>query len=67
MLTMIVSFSQLWDIDTGACLHVLRGHFSQIYSVAFDGVRIASGGLDTCVRIWDAETGCAFPSPLDTH
>jgi len=25
--------------------------------VAFDGVRIASGGLDTTVRVWDAETG----------
>ena len=25
--------------------------------MAFDGVRIASGGLDTTVRVWDAETG----------
>lgn len=48
---------QVWDVDTGVCIHVLRGHFHQIYSVAFDGVRIASGGLDTTVRVWDAETG----------
>lgn len=33
------------------------GHYHQIYSVAFDGVRIASGGLDTTVRVWDASTG----------
>ena len=48
---------KLWDVDTGQCLHVLRGHMHQIYSVAFDGVRIASGGLDTTVRVWDAVTG----------
>ena len=27
------------------------------YCVAFDGVKIASGGLDSTVRVWDAETG----------
>ncbi|KAJ7626308.1 WD40-repeat-containing domain protein, partial [Mycena polygramma] len=36
-----------WNIDSG---EVLRGHFHQMYSVAFDGVRIASGGLDTTDR-----------------
>ena len=48
---------KVWDIDTGDCIHVLRGHFHQIYSVAFDGTYIASGGLDTTVRVWDANTG----------
>ena len=53
---------QVWDVDTGECLHVLRGHFHQLYSVAYDGVRIASGGLDTTVRVWNAETGWVTPT-----
>ncbi|KAG6827022.1 hypothetical protein H0H92_013525 [Tricholoma furcatifolium] len=27
---------ELWDLDTGECLHVLRGHYQQVYAVAFD-------------------------------
>jgi F-box and WD-40 domain protein CDC4 len=54
---LILRIPKIWDIDTGECLHVLVGHYHQIYSVAFDGIRIASGGLDTTVRVWDASTG----------
>jgi F-box and WD-40 domain protein CDC4 len=52
-----IVLAKLWNVDTGECLHVMRGHFHQIYSVAFDGVHIASGGLDTTVRVWNAKTG----------
>ncbi len=49
---------QIWDVDTGECLQVLRGHYHQIYAVAFDGERVATGSLDSTVRIWSAATGC---------
>lgn len=48
---------QIWNVDTGECLHVLDGHEQEIYSVAFDGVRVVSGGMDTTVRVWDAMSG----------
>jgi F-box and WD-40 domain protein CDC4 len=38
-------------------LRTLTGHQSQIYAIAFDGVNIATGSLDTSVRIWDAKSG----------
>ena len=55
---------QLWDVNTGECLQIFRGHFNQIYAVAFDGKIIASGGLDTTVRVWDALTGYANRKPF---
>lgn len=58
---------QLWDMDTGECLQVFRGHFNQIYAVAFDGKIIASGGLDTTVRVWDALTGYDHVMPFSSH
>ena len=55
---------QIWNVDTGECLHVLSGHEQEIYSVAFDGVRVVSGGMDTTVRVWDAMSGLVHPHKL---
>lgn len=57
LLLLLMICIQLWDVDTGQCLFVYTGHFAQIYAVAFDGQRIATGSLDSTVRIWSARTG----------
>jgi WD40 repeat protein len=51
------STCRVWDLDTGDCLHVLRGHVADIFCVVFDGARIASAGSDTTVRLWNSNTG----------
>ncbi|PLW53850.1 hypothetical protein PCANC_09176 [Puccinia coronata f. sp. avenae] len=48
-----------WDIMTGECTQVMRGHLQKIYSVVLDGPRgrCASGSMDNTVRLWDLKTG----------
>lgn len=49
----------LWDVLTGQCLHVLRGHTRAVNQVSFscNGNMLASSSYDQTVRLWDPCTG----------
>jgi WD40 repeat protein len=50
-----------WDMKTGKCEHILRGHKQSVEAVStciVDGkTKLVSASIDKTVRIWDAETG----------
>jgi WD40 repeat protein/class 3 adenylate cyclase/tRNA A-37 threonylcarbamoyl transferase component Bud32 len=50
---------RVWDVSTGEERQVLRGHTSNVWSVAFspDGLQLATGSADRTIRVWDTETG----------
>ncbi len=51
--------AQIWDIKTGALLHLLEGHGDRVNIVAYspDGQYLISGSDDKTARIWDARAG----------
>lgn len=64
--------ARVYDAKTGSRIATLPGHEGAIFAVAFtpDGQRVATGGYDGIVRLFDAATGklkSAFvPVPLST-
>jgi WD40 repeat protein len=50
---------RLWDLASGACVHVLRDLPDVPRSVRFvcDGRFVMSGGTTGAIRIWDPRTG----------
>lgn len=47
-----------WDLATGSCRKILRGHTSTVRCLAMSGPSIAvSGGRDATVRVWDLARG----------
>ncbi len=49
----------VWDLATSRQVHVLKGHASVIFDLAFsnDSRRLASAGGDGVVRVWDPVFG----------
>lgn len=50
---------RVWDLVTGRCRHVLKGHTDRIYLIILDVPRnrCISGLMDLTSRIWDLDTG----------
>ncbi len=50
---------RIWDLRTGACKRVVKGHLGNVASLAFHpaGRRLLSGGRDQIVRLWSVERG----------
>jgi WD40 repeat protein/serine/threonine protein kinase len=49
----------IWETAAGRPLHVLRGHRSPVFAVAFssDSLRVASWEQAGAIKLWDASTG----------
>ncbi|KAJ5123905.1 uncharacterized protein N7515_007730 [Penicillium bovifimosum] len=49
---------RVWNMATGTCLHLLRGHTSTVRCLKMSDRNTAiSGSRDTTLRIWDLATG----------
>ena len=53
------SIIKIWNVTTGKCISILKGHTRPIYSVCFspNGKLCLSGGEDGTAMIWDIESG----------
>ncbi|ANZ75060.1 BA75_02491T0 [Komagataella pastoris] len=51
--------ARVWDLRTGECTKILKGHTGRVYSVVLDSKRnrCISGSVDFSIKIWDLETG----------
>lgn len=62
---------RLWDVQSGTCTQILKGHQDWVETVAFspDGQTLASGSRDRTLHLWDSQTGTlqsglAHPQPI---
>lgn len=59
---------RVWDLMTGQCTKVLKGHTDKIYSTVLDVKRdrCISGSMDSTIKIWDLKSGTLLAT-LEGH
>lgn len=48
---------RVWELDSGECRHILRGHRMSVRCLKSDNCKVISGGTDRDLRIWSLNTG----------
>ncbi|KAI8925381.1 WD40-repeat-containing domain protein [Entophlyctis helioformis] len=53
---------RVWNIMSGECIHVFRGHREKVYTVGYSHElrRAVSGSMDASVKVWCTRTGVAL-------
>ncbi|KAF4576871.1 WD40 repeat-like protein [Pleurotus pulmonarius] len=49
--------ARVWNLETGAELHCLRGHTRAVRALQFDEVKLITGSMDHTIRVWDWRRG----------
>lgn len=64
----LLCFDQVWDMNSGSCIHTLRGHNDEILDVAFNstGSKLVTASADGNSRVYNTMTG-ACHSILNGH
>lgn len=60
---------EIWNLQTGKRLQVLKGHLGWVWSIAYDPQtgRLASGSQDETLKIWEVETGTCLKTLRTTR
>ncbi|OZH55072.1 hypothetical protein AFK68_06880, partial [Hydrocoleum sp. CS-953] len=55
---------KVWNIETGAEIHTLKGHSNWVNAVAVtpDSKQVISGSFDKTIKVWSMETGAEIAS-----
>lgn len=54
-----IDFCQVWDVQSGTCIHTLRGHNDEILDVSFNstGSKLVTASADGNARVFNTMTG----------